>query len=124
MDLNHVRRFAVTRDGLFSALWVWCSCWIVLNLDTFLVGWETISMVNKAIYSIPIFSPQAAPLAGPLIMRGGAFGTRAASVLAALAAVRLVGGERLRLAQQSDSLRSPWFGFAEYLPKIIDNHLF
>ena len=58
-------------------------------------------MVNKAIYSIPIFSPQAAPPAGPLISRGGAFGTRAASVLAALAAVRLVGGERLRLAQQS-----------------------
>ena len=71
MDLNHVRRFAVTRDGLFSALWVWCSCWIVLNLDTFLVGWETISMVNKALYNIPFFSPQAAPPAGPLISRGG-----------------------------------------------------
>ena len=81
-------------------------------------------MVNKAIYSIPIFSPQAAPPAGPLIIRAGAFGTRAASVLAALAAVRLVGGERLRLAQQSDSLRLPWFGFAEYLSKIFDSHMF
>ena len=49
-------------------------------------------MVNKAIYSIPIFSPQAAPPAGPLIIREGAFGTRTASVLAALAAVWLVGG--------------------------------
>ena len=96
--------FAVTRDGLFSTLWVRCDDWIVLNLDAFCARLGDLDEANfdgklNHMY-VPIFSPPPAPPAGPphqpgwaawgsRIERLASLAARCASGLAALAAVRL-----------------------------------